>query len=88
MQDLEVSMVYHEIADDAKKLLALKEHCGKHIKRLIRTIPDPPVLMDDDNHVIVETNYVKMKRKLNLQLGLKTNVSVYVYFCIRKRRDG
>ena len=66
-------MEYHEIADDAKKLLALKEHC-ENIKILICTLPLPPPQMDGENHIVAETNYAKTKRKLNLQLGSKTNV--------------
>ena len=85
VQDIEEAMEYHQLVEDARKLQALKQFCGKDVKTLIRTLPDPPALpaeelaADGDGGRIPETDYHKIMRKLRIHFIPMRNPDVHVF---------
>jgi len=90
LTDLEEAMEYHEIKEEMKPK-ALKQFCGKEVKKLIRSLPDPQPLPDQDNpgQNLAETEYEKTKRKLNNYFIPKRNrhYAVYLFTNLRQKRD-
>ena len=90
IEDLEEAMEYHGIEDE-KKLKALKQFCGKDIKKLIRSLPEPAPLPDPNNEGqnLDETDYDKVKRKLNTHFIPKKNrhYAVYLFTRLKQKRD-
>ena len=89
LEDITEAMDYHELDADDKKLKALKQFCGKEVKRMIRSLPAPVALPPVDGEAVQESDYAKTIRKLNNHYIPKKNrhYAIFVFNSTRQKRD-
>ena len=81
LEDFEESADYHGV-QATKKLQALKQYCGREVKKLLRSLPDPN---REDN----ETDYELQTRKLNAHYVPKKNkhYARYLFNELKQKKD-
>ena len=81
LEDFEESADYNGV-QATKKLQALKQYCGREVKKLLRSLPDPN---REDN----ETDYELQTRKLNAHYVPKKNkhCARYLFNKLKQKKD-
>lgn len=64
----------------------LRRYAGKEVRALAKHLPNPPALTDNEGNEVAESDYQKLKRKLNLHFVPKKNMQHARYVFSKERR--